>query len=116
MDREKGILKKSFVMNGVTITRDRLNGVTKESLEMESVQSSYKPLVVAILGTGEFGRALGRKIFDTVPRSSVRLIFGTRNATREQIRFVGADQPVDMYSHNEAILKSGNVQTKTYYE
>ena len=101
-------------MNGVTITRVMSNGVTKESLEMESVQLNYKPLVVAILGTGEFGRALGRKIFETVPRSSVRLIFGTRNATREQIRFVGADQPVDMYSHNEAIVKSGNAKTKRY--
>ena len=62
------------------------NGVTKESLELEMVKSSLKPLVVSILGTGEFGRALGRKIFETCSRSAVRLVFGTRNPNNEQIR------------------------------
>lgn len=99
-------------MNGVTTTCDKFNDVTKGSLEMESVQLNYNPLIVSILGTGEFGRALGRKIFDTVPRSSIQLIFGTRNATQEQIYFVGAENPVDMYSHNEAILKSGEAKLK----
>ena len=84
------------------------NGVSKESLEMESIKSGLKPLVVSILGTGEFGRALGRKIFETCSRSAVRVIFGTRNPGRDQIQFPGSDQPVDMFSHDEAIAKAGN--------
>jgi hypothetical protein len=88
------------------------NETSKQSLEMESIKSQQlKPLVVSILGTGEFGRALGRKIFETCSRSAVRVVFGTRNPDREQIRFSGSDQPVDMFIHEEAIAKAGN---KTY--
>lgn len=84
------------------------NGTKKEAvLEMESVKSGFKPLVVSILGAGEFGRALGRKIFETCSRSAVRVIFGSRSPSGEEIRFVGQDQPVETFSHEEAILKSG---------
>ena len=84
------------------------NGVSKTSLEMESVKLEMKPLVISILGTGEFGRALGSKIFETCSKSAVRVIFGTRNPDGCQIRFPGLDQPVDMFTHDAAISKSGN--------
>lgn len=86
------------------------NGTKKEAeLEMESVKSGLKPLVVSILGTGEFGRALGRKIFESCSRSAIRIVFGSRNPTRGEIRFLGQDQPVETFSHEDAILKSGKI-------
>ena len=83
------------------------NGTKVVALELESVKLEIKPLVVSILGTGDFGRALGQKILETCSRSAVKVIFGSRNPQREEIRVVGQDQPAETFSHEEAILKSG---------
>ena len=85
------------------------NGNKKDTsgFELEAVKASNKPLVIAILGTGEFGRALGRKIFESCPKSAARIIFGSRNPTREAIRFVDQEPPAETFTHEDAIQRAG---------
>ena len=74
---------------------------------LNSVQVSSAPLIIAILGTGDFGKGLGRKIYETCPKKSVSVVFGSRNPQKQVIPMPGSDYEFKVLVHKDAIAVAG---------
>ena len=76
---------------------------------LNSVQISSAPMMIAILGTGDFGKALGRKIYETCPKKSVSVVFGSRNPQKQIIPMPGSDYEFKVLFHQDAIAIAGGL-------